>query len=429
MSINTKNKNNHDQLQENLNQIGQRAKKVALALANESNDKRTEALKLIAKNIRKNKDKIMTTNQLDIKGAEEKKLSKALIDRLFLDEKRIESIALSVEDIAKLPDPLGKITSSWERPNGLKISRISVPLGVIGMIYESRPNVTVDASALCLKSGNVVILRAGSDSYNSSFLLANIIRKSLNEVGLNPDAVNFIDSKDRQAVGIMLKLDEYIDVIIPRGGKDLCKRVREESSVPTLLHLDGNCHTYIHQDASTEMALTIVKNAKLRRTGVCGATESLVVDRKISKIFVPKIVKMLKENNCQIRGDDESIAIDKGIDKANGDDWYTEYLDSIISLKIVTNINEAIDFINEHGSHHTDAIITNNKVAAEKFIKKIDSAIVMHNTSTQFADGGEFGMGAEIGIATGRLHARGPVGVEQLTTYKYVVQGDGQVRP
>ena len=351
-----------------------------------------------------------------------------MIDRLALDTKRIEGMAKGLEDIAALPDPVGKILTDWTRPNGLHISRVSVPLGVIGVIYESRPNVTADAGGLCLKSGNAVILRGGSESFHSSQAILNCLQTGSKVAGLPEHAIQSIPTTDRAAVGEMLKLDQYIDIIVPRGGKGLIRRVMEESRIPVIKHLDGNCHTYIHADAKADMALSITMNAKMRRTGVCGATETLLIDRSVAKTMLPSIAGALQKAGCELRGDAEASGIFP-MKTATAEDWGTEYLDAIIAVKIVEGLEGAIAHINKYGSQHTDAIITENAAAAETFLNGVDSAIAVHNASTQFADGGEFGMGAEIGISTGKLHARGPVGVEQLTTYKYKVEGSGQVRP
>lgn len=410
-------------------EIGKKAKVAASVLANTNSEAKNIALRAAAEALRKNTDKILAANQQDIAAGKVKGLDKSMIDRLELNEKRIAAIAQGLDEIAQLQDPVGKTLANWDRPSGLDISRISVPLGVIGIIYESRPNVTADAGALCLKSGNAAILRGGSESANSSKAIVDCLHDGLREAGISADAIQLVPVQDREAVGEMLTMAEYIDVIIPRGGKGLCKRVMEESHVPTLLHLDGNCHTYIHEKADKEMAVNIVSNAKMRRTGICGATESLVIDSGVAKEILPAIVETLSSEGCQIRGDEQAQKIDSRIVPASEADWDTEYLDAIIAVKVVSNLDEAINFVNKHSSHHTDAIITADSGAAIQFLNRIDSAIVMHNTSTQFADGGEFGMGAEIGISTGRLHARGPVGVEQLTTYKYVVKSDGSVRP
>lgn len=414
---------------EQMQTIGKQAKKVALTLAEASAEQKNKALSEAAKALRSQQAAIIDANEKDMKAGREKGLDAAMLDRLELNEKRINAIAEGLEAIAKLDDPVGKQLASWDRPNGLKISRVSVPLGVIGIIYESRPNVTADAGALCLKSGNAAILRGGSESFYSSRAIAACLQDGLEAAGLPAEAIQLVPTTDRDAVGEMLRMHQYIDVIVPRGGKGLCARVQNESSVPTLLHLDGNCHSYIHEAADEEMAVNIVENAKLRRTGICGATESVVIDRKIAASVLPKLADRLIQAGCELRGDSDAVKIDSRLKAATDADWDTEYLDKILAVKIVAELGEAIDFINEHSSHHTDAIITGDDAAAKSFLKRIDSAIVMHNSSTQFADGGEFGMGAEIGIATGRLHARGPVGVEQLTTFKYQVEGNGQVRP
>jgi glutamate-5-semialdehyde dehydrogenase len=337
-------------------------------------------------------------------------------------------MAAGLDAIAKLDDPVGKELARWDRPNGLDIARVSVPLGVIGIIYESRPNVTADAGALCLKAGNASILRGGTESFHSSNAILDCLQEGLRDAGLPEYSVQLVPTSDREAVGIMLTMSEYIDIIVPRGGRGLIERVIAESKIPTIQHLDGNCHTYIHHDADATKAIDVITNAKMRRTGICGATESVVIDESIADSLLPKLVDSLAAKNCEVRGCNLAQEIDSRIKPAVDEDWDTEYLDAIISVKIVGEEHEAIDWVNDHSSHHTDAIITENTEAAEKYLREVDSAIVMHNTSTQFADGGEFGMGAEIGISTGRLHARGPVGVEQLTTFKYVVRGDGQVR-
>ena len=361
--------------------------------------------------------------------AREKGLDAAMIDRLVLDEKRIEAMAAALETIATIPDPVNKLLEEWERPNGLIMQRVSVPLGVIGLIYESRPNVTADAAGLCIKSGNAVILRGGSESLYSSEAIVKCLHHGLEAAGLPVDAVQLVPVRDREAVGEMLRMVGLIDIIIPRGGKSLTKRILEESRIPTIQHLDGNCHIYVHKDANADMARDVLVNAKMRRVGVCGAAESLLIDDEIAAALLPVLTDALIKAGCSVRGDKASQVADSRIEAAQEDDWGTEYLAPIISVKIVSDVHEAIAHINRYGSHHTDAIITEHKDTARAFLRSVDSAIVMHNSSTQFADGGEFGMGAEIGISTGRLHARGPVGAEQLTTYKYVVHGSGQVRP
>jgi len=352
-----------------------------------------------------------------------------MIDRLKLDDTGIEAMAVGLEEIANLEDPVGNILDSWERPNGLAISRITVPLGVIGVIYESRPNVTADAGGLCLKSGNAVILRGGSESYNSSTAILNALRDGLRKVDLPLEAIQMVPTTDRSAVHQLLGLSKYIDVIVPRGGKGLIEAVQTESKIPVFAHLEGICHTYINEYSDPMMACDIVLNGKMRRTGICGATETLLIDMKASESHLPFILDALIGAGCEIKGDKPTQAADKRVKNASELDWSTEYLDSIISIKQVTGVDDAIMHINRYGSEHTDAIVTNDENIAEEFLSGVNSAIVLHNASTQFADGGEFGMGAEIGIATGKLHARGPIGLEQLTTFKYVVRGNGQVRP
>ncbi len=409
--------------------VGQRARIAYRALTDATPEQKTRALNAAADAMMTHTPDILAANAQDMQGGRDKGLSVALLDRLQLTEARIASIAQGLRTIAHFPDPLGRILTQWDRPNGLKIARVSVPLGVIGIIYEARPNVTADAGGLCLKSGNAAILRGGSESFYSSKAIVACMHEGLRAGGLPEDAIQLVPTTDRAAVGEMLTMVGLIDVIVPRGGVTLTKRVAEESRIPTILHLDGNCHTYIHEAADETMALAIIKNAKLRRTGICGATESLVIDKNIAAAMLPKIVTMLIHEGCEIRGDAQAMQTDARILAATEEDFSTEYLDKIISIKTVSNVMEAADHINHYGSHHTDAIITNDDATAQQFIKAVDSAIVMHNASTQFADGGEFGMGAEIGISTGRLHARGPVGAEQLTTYKYVVEGTGQIRP
>lgn len=371
---------------------------------------------------------LLEVNGADMDEAAENGASAAMLDRLKLTRERIEGMARGMEAVAAQPDPLAAVDAGLERPNGLKIRRVPVPLGVIGMIYESRPNVAADAAALCVKAGNAVILRGGSDSARSSRGIVKVIRVAFAGAGLPEDAVQAVGTQDRAMVGLMLATPGAVDVIIPRGGKGLTERVQKESRVPTLLHLDGNCHVYLHEKADAAMALAIVENAKLRRTGICGAMESLLVDAKVAEVLLPPILERLIERGCEVRGDLAVRMLDGRVIAATDEDWGTEYLAPALSVKVVGGIDEAIGHINRYGSHHTDAIVTGDEAAAKRFIAEVDSAIVMHNASTQFADGGEFGFGGEIGIATGRLHARGPVGAAQLVTYKYAVEGDGQVR-
>ena len=352
-----------------------------------------------------------------------------MIDRLMLDKGRIDSMASSMNIITQIEDPINKITEEWSRPNGMIIQRVSVPLGVIGIIYESRPNVTADAAALCIKSGNSVILRGGSESFESNKAIYLCLREGLADAGLDPLSIQLVPIKDRSAVGYMLSsMSNFIDVIVPRGGKSLVRRVQDEARIPVIGHLEGICHVYVHQSANLKMAREIIINAKMRRTGICGAAETVLIDKNIAKEIVPDLVDDLSSAGCEIRGDQEIKNISSQALEASDEDWSTEYLDAVISMKIVKDHDEAISHISEYGSGHTDSIVTEDDEIADKFIKEVDSAIVMHNTSTQFADGGEFGMGAEIGIATGRIHARGPVGAMQLTSYKYAVRGNGQVR-
>jgi glutamate-5-semialdehyde dehydrogenase len=422
------NNENNSTIPQIVRDIAVKARSAYALMAEATNEQKNAALMAAASCLRAKIADIIAANAKDLKFGQEKGLNTAMLDRLTLDKKRIEAMAAGLEAICAIPDPVHKIVEEWERPNGLVLQRVSIPLGVVGMIYESRPNVTADAAALCIKSGNAVILRAGSESLNSAQAIAGCLHHGLQVAGLPVDGVQLIPTRERAAVGEMLTLNGLIDVIIPRGGKSLTKRIMEESRIPTILHLDGNCHTYIHEQANLEMASKVLLNAKMRRVGICGATESLLIDEKIAGVFLPALVDLLFENGCEVRGCNLAQKIDKRIKPASNDDWGAEYLAAIISVKIVANMEEAIAHINAYGSHHTDAIITDDAVSAQKFLREVDSAIVMHNASTQFADGGEFGFGAEIGISTGRLHARGPVGAQQLTTYKYVIYGTGQVR-
>ena len=410
-------------------EIGQRASKASEELGKAASTTKNQGLIEAANAIRSQSKQIVSANHKDLEITSGKGLSKAMIDRLKLDDSGIEAMAVGLEEIANLKDPVGNILDSWERPNGLAISRITVPLGVIGVIYESRPNVTADAGGLCLKSGNAVILRGGSESYNSSTAILNALRDGLRKVDLPLEAIQMVPTTDRSAVHQLLGLSKYIDVIVPRGGKGLIEAVQTESKIPVFAHLEGICHTYINEYSDPMMACDIVLNGKMRRTGICGATETLLIDMKASESHLPSILDALIGAGCEIKGDKPTQAADKRVKNASELDWSTEYLDSIISIKQVTGVDDAIMHINRYGSEHTDAIVTNDENIAEEFLSGVNSAIVLHNASTQFADGGEFGMGAEIGIATGKLHARGPIGLEQLTTFKYVVRGNGQVRP
>ena len=408
--------------------IGRQARAAARVLATASSEAKNAALRGAAAALRRNQNGIISENAKDMAFGADKGLSDAMLDRLLLNEDRVEGMAKGLEEVAKLPDPVGAITDQWDRPNGLHIERWRVPLGVIGVIYESRPNVTADAGALCLKAGNAAILRGGSESFHSSAAILESLQTGLEEAGLPAQAIQRVPTRDRDAVGVMLTMTDTIDVIVPRGGKSLIERVSAESRVPLFKHLEGVCHTYVDAAADAAMAHDIVVNAKMRRTGICGATETLLIDRAALPMLT-RIVDSLVEAGCEVRGDDEARAVNPRMVAATDADWDTEYLDKIIAVRTVGGIDEAIRHIAEHGSQHTDAIITSDAATAEKFLNEVDSAIVMVNASTQFADGGEFGMGAEIGISTGKLHARGPVGVEQLTSMKYVVRGTGQCRP
>jgi glutamate-5-semialdehyde dehydrogenase len=419
-----------DQLRRQMDSLGRAAVAAAGELALAESAAKNAALTATAQALRDRRDAILSANQIDMSRARERGLSAAMLDRLLLDPKRIEAMARGVEQVAALADPIGTTIGEWTRPNGLRISRVRVPLGVVGIIYESRPNVTADAGALCLKSGNAAILRGGSESYESSFAILQAIETGLRAAGLPVAAVQMVPTSDRAAVGYMLAdMRDYIDVIVPRGGKSLVARVQAEARVPVIGHLEGNCHVYVDRDANVAMACDIVKNAKLRRTGICGAAETLLVDRACLGSHLRPLVTMLLDASCEVRGDASVQGIDARVRPATEDDWYTEYLDAIIAVKVVDGVEAAIAHIEKYGSAHTDAIVTENALTAERFLARVDSAIVLHNASTQFADGGEFGMGAEIGISTDKFHARGPVGVEQLTSYKYVVRGQGQVRP
>jgi glutamate-5-semialdehyde dehydrogenase len=417
------------ELQQSVRAIAEAARNAAGVLAEASADQRTRALQAAARHIRAHAKAIAEANGSDLSAAEKSGMSHAMLDRLHLNDARIEAMAKGVEVVANLPDPLGRILWETTRPNGMTISRISVPLGVIGIIYESRPNVTADAAALCLRAGNATILRGGSESRRSSAAILACFRQALKETGLPGAAVEVLPTADRRAVGVMLGLSGLIDVIVPRGGKGLIERVQQESRIPVLAHLDGLCHTYVDRTADPAMARAIVLNAKMRRTGVCGATETLLIDRACAAKLLPGIANDLIAAGCALRGDGEARKIDNRIAAANDADWDTEYLDAILSIAVVDGVEGALTHIARHGSHHTEAIVTDDAAAAEKFLRGVDAAILLVNASTQFADGGEFGMGAEIGIATGKLHARGPVGAEQLTSYKYIVRGTGQIRP
>ena len=417
-----------EDMRQQLLELGKAARAAATVLAKAPTQAKDEALMAAAKTMRKNQGAILHANKTDMEEAQDRELTKAMLDRLLLTEDRIEAMAKGLEDIARLTDPVGDVMTEWDRPNGLRIARIRVPLGVIGIIYESRPNVTADAGALCLKSGNAAILRGGSESFRSSRAIHDCLLTGLRTSGLPDGAIQILATQDRAAVGMMLAMPQYIDIIVPRGGKGLIERVQNESRIPVIAHLDGNCHVYVDGAADLAMAREINLNAKLRRTGICGASETLLVDRRCMNSHLTPLVMDLLEGGCEVRGDDATQKVDDRVVPAREADWDTEYLDSIIAVSVVDGVAAAIDHIEVHGSHHTDCIVTDDADAASRFLNEIDSAIVLHNASTQFADGGEFGMGAEIGISTNRLHARGPVGVEQLTSFKYVVRGQGQIR-
>ncbi|MGE3141753.1 MAG: glutamate-5-semialdehyde dehydrogenase [Hyphomonadaceae bacterium] len=409
--------------------LGRRARAAAAAVRDAAPEARTAALRAIAAALRANAPAILAANAEDVARGRAEGLAESFIDRLALDEKRLEGVARAVDDTAALPDPIGAVLADWTRPNGLNIQRVRTPLGVIGVIFESRPNVAADAGALCLRAGNTVILRGGSDSAKSVAAIGACLRQGLREAGLPENAIQIVPTTDRAAVGMMLAgLGGAIDVIVPRGGKSLVARVQEEARVPVFAHLEGLCHTYVHAGADPEKAVDITVNAKMRRVSICGATETVLIDRSVAKNLLPKIADALVAKGCELRGDAEARAIFP-MNEATEEDWRTEYLAPILAVRVVGGIDEAIAHIARYGSQHTDAILTEDKAAAERFLREVDSAIVLANASTQFADGGEFGFGGEIGIATGRMHARGPVGAEQLTTFKYLVRGEGQTRP
>ncbi len=411
-----------------IEKISKKSKSAFEVISKSSIEKRNSAILNISKLLEERSRGILDANKSDLENTKKKNLTPSFIDRLTLNESRIKNMCEGLKEISTLQDPIGKNLESWTRPNGLKIEKISVPLGVIGIIYESRPNVTVDAGSLCIKSGNVCILRGGSDSFYSSKLLASLMQDALHQSGLPKNAVQFVETTDRSMVTQMLQASKYLDVIIPRGGKSLVEKIQQEARVPVFAHLEGICHVYIDHEANMEIALNILLNSKLRRTGICGAAETLLIDKRLDENHVSDLIYKLISEVCEVRAEK---AIQNKFNKvllATEKDWRTEYLDSIISVKYVNDVEHAIEHINEYSSDHTETIVTENKRTAEKFLSHVDSAIVMHNASTQFADGGEFGMGAEIGISTGRLHARGPVGTEQLTSFKYIVRGTGQIR-
>ncbi|HTT42309.1 MAG TPA: glutamate-5-semialdehyde dehydrogenase [Steroidobacteraceae bacterium] len=410
--------------------MGREACAAAALLAHAASEQKNHALAAAAAAVRRERPAILAANARDLQRGSARGLGAARLDRLQLDEARLEAVAAGLEAVRALADPVGRVLASWERPNGLRIERVAVPLGVIGIIYESRPNVTADAGALCLKSGNAVILRGGSDCEHSSRALHACLLQGLAAAELPAACIQLVPTSERAAVGYMLAgMSEYLDVIVPRGGKALVARVQQEARVPVIGHLEGNCHVYVDRDADLRMARTIALNAKMRRTGICGAAETLLVDEACAATHLRPIVQDLLEAGCEVRGDARVQGVDARVLPAHEEDWYTEYLDAVIAARVVADVGAAIAHIARYGSAHTEAIVTENAATAERFLREVDSAIVLHNASTQFADGGEFGMGAEIGISTERFHARGPVGVEQLTSYKYVVRGRGQVRP
>jgi glutamate-5-semialdehyde dehydrogenase len=410
--------------------MGMKARAAAKALARASADQKTQALLAMAARLREAEQKVLVANAIDLKNAAAKDIKGSFVERLTLTPQRIAAMATGIEEVANLADPVGRVLAEWTRPNGLAFNRVAVPIGVIGIIYESRPNVTADAGALCVKSGNAAILRGGSDSFETSRVIVAALRAGLEEAGLDANAIQMVETTNRDAVGELLAgLGGTVDLIVPRGGKSLVARVQADARVPVFSHLEGICHVYVDRDADLDMAEKVLINAKMRRTSVCGAAETLLVDAAIANKAMPRLIRALIKSGCAVRGDAVSMTVDPAVLAAHEKDWSTEYGEAIISTRVVSGVDEAIAHIGRYGSHHTDTIITANTATAEKFLNEVDSAIVLHNASTQFADGGEFGFGAEIGIATGKLHARGPVGVEQLTTFKYKVRGDGQVRP
>ncbi|MGX1306970.1 glutamate-5-semialdehyde dehydrogenase [Amorphus suaedae] len=419
-----------DSVEATMRAIGQRARAAADVLATAPAEQKTRALHEMARAVRASVTDILSANAEDVADMTASGTAQAMIDRGTLSAARIEAVAASIEVVAALDDPVGQIIADWRRPNGLEIERVRTPLGVVGIIYESRPNVTSDAGVLCLKAGNAAILRGGSDTRRSAAAIHRALVAGLEAAGLPADAIQIVPTRDRAAVGLMLTgLDGNIDVIVPRGGKSLVERVQADARVPVFAHLEGICHVYVHSAADLDMARTIAVNAKMRRTGICGAMETLLIDRAVVDTHLVPIVTAIRDAGCLIRGDETVVARVPGSEAASEADWSTEYLDAILSVKVVDGLDAAIAHIGHYGSHHTDAIVTADEAAAATFLSTVDSAIVVHNASTQFADGGEFGMGAEIGIATGRFHARGPVGVEQLTSFKYRVHGSGQTRP
>jgi glutamate-5-semialdehyde dehydrogenase len=419
-----------ESLPEQMIALGRAAKEASSLLGRASADSKNAALRGAAAALRNSTSEILAANEIDLANGHERGLSAAMLDRLKLTTERVEDIAVGLESIADLPETVGEVSDEWQRPNGLIIQRVRVPLGVIGIIYESRPNVTADAGGLCLKSGNAVILRGGTEAVQSNTAIYACLLDGLVSAGLPETAIQLVPTQDREAVGILLRdMADFVDVVVPRGGKNLIARVQADARVPVMSHLEGLCHTYVHSAANLKMAREISVNAKMRRTGICGATEAILVDAEIADTHLAPIVADLIAAGCEVRGDAQTMEADSRVKAAVEADWGTEFLDAIVAIRVVQGLDDALDYIRRYGSEHTDAIVTDDQEAADRFLSELDSAIVMHNASTQYADGGEFGMGAEIGIATGRIHARGPVGAEQLTSYKYVVRGTGQTRP
>ncbi len=411
-----------------LNRLGSQAREAAHIMALATAEEKTHALLKAAEVLSMRKTELKQANEKDMEFGQSKNLTLSQLDRLYLDEERIDGIISAIRKVAEIPDPVGKILRSWTGENGLKFEKVAVPIGVIGVIYESRPNVTADAASLCFKAGNSVILRSGSESFHSASLITDCMREGLRQSGMPENAVQLVPSRDRSAVGALLSCAEFVDVIVPRGGKSLIARVQSEARMPVFAHLEGLCHTYIDATADLRKAKAVVFNAKLRRTGICGATETLLIHKDFPEKTVKDIIRSLQVEDCEIRGCERLQDLLPNIKPATEDDWFTEYLDKILSVRIVDDLEQAISHINHYGSHHTEAILTEDKAAADRFMSCLDSAIILHNASTQYADGGEFGMGAEIGISTGRIHARGPVGVDELTVFKYRVFGDGHCR-
>ena len=418
-----------ENLQQTMQRLGNQAKMTSRELAKATGKQKSDALLAAAGALDASRAQILAANEIDLKNAVEKQLSDSMVDRLLLNDARVDGIIAGIQSIAGMDDPVGRVLSEWDRPNGLQIQRVSTPLGVIGVIYESRPNVTADAGALCLMSGNAVILRGGSDSFHSSTAIAQAMQTGVASTGLPETAIQLVPAVDREAVGMILAgLNGCIDVLVPRGGKSLVERVQNESRVPVFAHLEGICHVFIDREANLKMASDVVLNSKMRRTGICGAMETLLIDQQWPKENSASVLNDLIEAGCEIRGDEQICSIEPRAAAVDESDWIKEYLAATLSVKMVADVNDAIGHINQFGSHHTESIVTANVNTADLFLGGIDSAILLHNASTQFADGGEFGMGAEIGIATGKMHARGPVGVEQLTSFNYRIRGNGQTR-